>query len=162
MSVTGGQRNLFDLFPEEKDRAPQTCPICGCLISTGLSLRSSMEYLAKGYTIKETKPSHRYRCKNLEIAFCDECISGEGGVDIISKVIEASPTQRATIEQDAAEILKKRHVKFIRSLRNWFIGIGVVIVLLGVSCLIFGLENTGAAVGVIFMLLFIGLIQGRR
>lgn len=79
---------------------------------------------------------HTYYCQNLSISFCDDCISGVGGVDIICKVIEATPEVRSRIEEDCRLILKKRKERNRGIAKAWGAGFLVVATVIGICCLI--------------------------
>ncbi len=157
ISRFGWERNL----PEVK---PSFCPICGALVETGLSEIDRMRYSIQGYTIKPTKPFHAYQCKNLRVCFCDDCVSGEGGVDIICKVIEAAPQTRAKVVQDCASILNARRKKNRETVTMWGVGLGILAVVIGVCCLIWNPKDVFAlifsVIGVIGVLIILGLLQG--
>jgi len=151
--------DLLDLEKRE-NRKPSFCPICGALVDHGLSTMSSLNYLRKGYVLKPTKPFHAYQCKNLRVCFCDDCVSGEGGVDIICKVLEASPTLRAKVEQDCESILNARRKKHRETATTWGVGIGILAAVIGICCLIWKPEDVFGVIGVIVVLIIVGLLQG--
>lgn len=145
---------------KKPDAKPSFCPICGALVDTGLSIESRIHYMSTGYTIKETKPYHAYQCQNLRVCFCDDCVSGEGGVDIICKVIEASPATRAKVESDCKSILDKRRSKRRETLTMWGVGLGIAAAVIGICCLIWKPEDVFGVIGVIVLLVVVGAIQG--
>ncbi|MBR1871360.1 MAG: hypothetical protein IJ802_05995 [Kiritimatiellae bacterium] len=92
------------------------CPICGasCLPGDCETIRN------RGYAVRD---GYSYAIKNLHVTFCSECLIGEGGVDIICRVIEADEAQRKKVEQDANLVLKKLHDELILKIKLWTIGI---------------------------------------
>lgn len=105
-------------FPEriKVDR----CPICGSACLPG----SREEERRRGFNIRD---GHCYSCHNLDITFCDHCLIGEGGVDIICRVVEANEDQRKKIATDAYTILKEKHDEALKEMKLGWIGIAVII-----------------------------------
>lgn len=141
---------------------PTFCPICGALVATGLDASGHIDYLMRGYTIKPTKPYHTYYCKTLPVSFCDDCISGVGGVDIICKVIEASSKERSVVERDCQSILAARRKRNRSTAINWAIGISGVAAVIGICCLIWSPEDVFVVIGSIAMLGLVGWLQSVR
>ena len=125
---------------------PSFCPICGALVE-----------MVGGHS---TKPFHIYYCRNLRVCFCDDCVSGQGGVDIICRVIEATPETRKMVEKDCCAILDARRKQSRETVVKWIVGIGVVVALIGVCCLIWTPEDVFGVIGIILMLFLVGFLQG--
>ena len=145
---------------EKPDRKPSFCPICGALVEHGLGIQSQMNYLRQGYVLKPTKPFHAYQCRNLRVCFCDDCVSGEGGVDIICRVLEASSATRTRVEHDCESILNARRKKHRETAIMWGVGLGILAVVIGICCLIWKPEDVFGVIGVIVVLIIVGFIQG--
>ncbi len=124
--------------PEEKPSP--ICPICGVLMSTP----SAFPYTMSG---RDAEPCHSYYCHGLQIYFCDSCISGEGGVEIVCKVIEATPEQRAKVEADRQEIIRKRREKRVSILIRLCVSIVVATAVIGVCCLIWEPKDVFSIIG---------------
>ena len=133
---------------EKPDRKPSFCPICGALVEHGLGIQSQMNYLRQGYVLKPTKPFHAY------------CVSGEGGVDIICRVLEASPATRTRVEHDCESILNARRKKHRETAIMWGVGLGILAVVIGICCLIWKPEDVFGVIGVIVVLIIVGFVQG--
>lgn len=137
---------LDDLRP--KRLKVERCPICGVAVLPGDNTLKRIE----GFDVKD---GHVYPCRNLSVTFCDECLTGNGGVDIICKAIEASSTLRAQITQDAYTILKKQHDVLMSTLFKWVVGIIISFVVVVICCLIWGPKNVFEAIGAIIVVIAI-------
>ena len=150
--------NIFgvgrDFFGRESIRVDR-CPICG---SSCLPGSCATQRLA-GFDIRD---GYAYTFKNLCVTFCRDCLIGKGGVDIICRVIEANEVQRNAVEKDAHAILKQLHDELMTKIRNWAIGIGATLAIIGVCCVIWKPEDVFACLGAIAFLFVIGCLQGRR
>ena len=151
MSISNG------IFPERKSIKVDRCPICGASCLPG---DCSVQRIL-GYNVSD---GHVYTAKGLSVTFCRDCLIGEGGVNIICRVIEADETQRKKIEQDAHTILKQMHDELMVKIRNWAICIGVALAIIGICCLIWKPEDVFCCLGVIAILVIVGFLQslGRR
>lgn len=156
-SVRSRFSDLFD--QEEQDRKPSFCPICGALVEHGLGMQSRMNYWRKGYVLKPTKPFHAYQCKNLRVCFCDDCLSGEGGVDIICNVLEASPATRTRVEHDCEAILDARRKKHRETATVWGVGLGILAAVIGICCLIWKPGDVFCVIGGIVLIIIL-VLQG--
>lgn len=118
-----------------------------------------MNYLRQDEVLKPTKPFHTYQCRNLRVCFCDDCVSGEGGVDIICRVLEASPATRTRVEHDCESILNARRKKHRKTAIMWGVGLGILAVVIGICCLIWKSEDVFDVIGGIVVLIIVGFIQ---
>lgn len=144
MSITA-ERPYFPDFSIKVDR----CPICGSACLPG----SREEERRRGFNIRD---GHCYSCHNLDITFCDHCLIGEGGVDIICRVVEANEVQRKKIATDAYTILKEKHDEALSKQKKWGIGTVIVLGIIGICCSIWPPEEVfGVVGGVLFFILFI-------
>jgi len=142
-----------DIFSRKSIKVNR-CPVCGGSTLPG----NTSLYRTMGYT--GVKDGHAYSCRNLSVTFCDDCVSGEGGVDIICKVLEASPTVRSMVERDCEAILDARRKKHRETATKWGIGLGVVASVIGICCLIWKPEEVFSVIGIIAIFIIVGLLQG--
>ncbi len=153
------ETDLFDFFDmamkKEQDEEPSYCSICGALVGR-IPDRLQIEYLSKGYVLKPAKSFHSYQCKGLRVCFCDDCLTGIGGVDIICKVIEATPEERACIEHESKIILDERKKENREKLKLWSVCIGILLTIIGICCLIWDVATVLIVTGVV--LFFVTLI----
>ena len=126
-----------------RELPPPMCPICGDLMATP----SAFPYIMRGVAKKDAEPCHSYYCHGLQICFCDNCISGEGGVGIVCKVIEATSEQRAKVEADCQEIIRKRREKRVSILIKLCVSIAVAAAVIGVCCLIWEPKDVFSVIG---------------
>ena len=129
------------------------CPICGSsTLPTNTSLLNSI-----GYSVKS---GHAYNCHNLQVTFCDECLTGVGGVDIICRVVEASAEQRKIVQHDCDSLLNARRDKRNHTVTVWGVGISIAAAITGICCLIWKPQEVFSVVGVIALLAVVGCLQG--
>lgn len=143
--------------PEAWEVLDSFCPICGELVYGNGRMF---------YGKCTVKPFHAYPCKNLRVCFCDDCVSGVGGVDIICKVLEASPELRARVEQDCESILAARRQRKWELARErgmvLGVGLGILAGVMGVFSLIEDPEDAVPVVAGIALMVFLaitGLLQ---
>ena len=113
-----------DIIERELNKKPSFCPICGGLVDFGSTMMLGLFH--NGYTLESLKPSHAYYYKGHKVLFCDDCVAGCGGVDIICRVIEASAETRAQIESDCRSVLDERRLKKRVKALLWALGIGLL------------------------------------
>lgn len=130
------------------------CPICG---ASTLPNNAAM-YRAMGYS--GVKDGHAYIYQNLKVTFCDDCLAGVGGVDIICRVLEASDSYRALIQSNSDAIIESRRTKRRGVLTKWAVGIVVALLIVGVCCLIWKPEDVFCCIGVIAALILVAFLQG--
>lgn len=151
--IDAPNRDIFGRKTIKVDR----CPICGAACLPGNNALRRFE----GFDVRD---GYAYTLKSLRVTFCRECLIGEGGVDIICRVIEANESQRKAVEKDAHAILKQLHDELMVKIRNWAIGIGAALAIIGICCLIWKPEEVFGCIGIIAILLVVGFLQslGRR
>lgn len=141
----------IDLFGRKSIKVDR-CPICGSACLPG---SRAIERLS-GFDVRD---GHCYSCQNLKVTFCDDCLIGEGGVDIICRVVEANEVQRKMVANDAYSILKVKHDELVSKIKKWAIGIAIALGIIGICCLIWTPGDVFAVIGVIGMFILFGLLQ---
>ena len=140
---------IYKLVRREPEPPPEFCPICGVLLKAHRS---------------EFKPYHTYYCRDLRICFCDNCLSGEGGVGIICRVLEASSETRLAVKKDCESVLNDRRKKYREMATLCGIVLGILAIIIGICCLVWNPLDVfiavGTIVGFILVIIFYNWAKG--
>lgn len=147
--INGLDDELPDFVLGRKNIEVDHCPICGAACLP----RHSAPHRSAGFGVRAGRS---YPCKNLKVTFCQDCLIGEGGVDIICRVIEANDAQRMMIAHEAYLILKAKRDALVLKIIKWIVGI---VIALSVCCLIWTPEEVLIVIAVIAVLFFYGFLM---
>lgn len=149
---------LANISRNKPEPEPVFCPICGTLVGYACNFLPFPQLPSLDrFRFSPIIPSHTYKCKNLRICFCDDCLSGMEGVDIICKVIEATPEIRASIEHECKLILDARKKENREKLKVWSVCIGILISIIGICCLIWDVASVLIVAGTVLFLVTLNL-----